>query len=228
MKMKKVSALALAAAMITMGGVYAAWNYAESNAGTATQVVGVGLVGAVTDTATGKLAIVASDTFMVDQGTTEYDSTMVYNDIRFTFTPNAGASASVTENAIPVRVSFRLNNAGSYAEQPILKLNATHTNPTGGGGYDYFSFIINPVNITDQSYVEDNTDFNGDNVAEVKNWTKETDGSFSYTLSGDVLKKYVVYTSVKLETHAKYSEYADALRGALVQVRLADVTTVVQ
>lgn len=223
MKVKKAGALALAAAMVTMGGVYAAWSYAGSNAGGSTLIQGITLTEAVSDTAVGKLAIVANNTFSIDQADAEYNAKMVYGDVSFTFIPNLGASDSVTNNGIPVRVSFRLNGAGEYDEQEILSLNATHNNPTDGQGYDYFSFVINPVGAT-ENYVEDTTSFDGDAVPDVKTWEQQEDGSFKYTLSGDILANYIKLNPVKLETQAKYSEFAVALRNAKVQVRIADLS----
>ena len=126
-KMKKLTALIAMALVITITGVYAAWNYAEGNVSNTTKWLD-GNTTIITDAtqATAKGTIHVDTTHLqiiIDDTDSNYEAELsVEGYILVSFTPNPGAS--VTE--IPLQFCLQANPAGTpkYNDSDIFTFNS--------------------------------------------------------------------------------------------------------
>ena len=137
--MKKLSLIVVLILCITVGGVYATWNYArytvDSKQASATAVItgthssAKGVISLATDV---KRVIVddsnndfAAEVFFgqVDANSQIVeDVTDADGEIEITFTANAGADESVLQNGIPLLVSVTANKLGTYLGADVFEI----------------------------------------------------------------------------------------------------------
>ena len=188
--MKKLSALIALMLCVTIGGVYAAWSYAGTNdiadayAESKVTIADVSLTGE-----NGKYEIKSNLVLTVDQDPDKDDHSakLVFssNDgqaiyLTVTFTPAKNAPQDVKNNAVPSELYFGTTIPMQY------RMN------TETGNFDKNA---DPVDIFTFS-----NSGNGklDNVFE---WTKEDDGTFTYTLNETQLKEAIQLSQTfKLDT----------------------------
>ena len=130
MKMKKriFAFLTAMALCITIGGVYATWNYAQSSAGAVTREYNLMLTSETIATSKGTIALSSSGfTLELDQKSdTDYTAVLkMTGDLSVTFTPAAGADADVRENGIVLQATFT-ETYGNYSDT----INHTPTDNT--------------------------------------------------------------------------------------------------
>lgn len=177
--MKKLSLLVALILCVTIGGVYAAWEFAGNNIVDKHETINItmgtasstGAPGVYTVDANFSIAIEPMD--VVDPDTTETDANhkadilWQLNDgetvpqITFTFTPTESSSQDQKINGATSQFYFITSAklAGSemtYDDKDIFTFDATKTSMV----------TINKVNAT----------------GEVEKWTKQLDGSFTYTI----------------------------------------------
>ena len=209
--MKKLSAIIAMVVCLTIGGVYATWSYAEDkDIYDAYTEIKVSLEDSVNTGAAGTFTIQSNLVLTVDQANDDHDAKLVFksnNDkeiyLKVTFTPSSSAAASVKENGVPSELywgvstpmQFKVDEDGNYnTEDSKLVDIFTFTNPSDG--------ILN-------------------NIFE---WHKETDGSFTYTLSKADLEGIISLSqNFRLDTKATYDEFVKALGGNIV-ARVTDGT----
>ncbi len=115
--MKKLSTIIALALVITIGGVYAAWNYSQGQTA-ATEVTREINMAQVSTTGTkGSFAVTPGGdfAFLVDNAG-NYVATLTgtgYIDV--IFTPNAGVDTNVQENGIPMKATVTVTHVGSTA-----------------------------------------------------------------------------------------------------------------
>ena len=98
--MKKITSLIMVALMVTIGGVYATWNYAQGNTASIDSTHAVDLSGESVDGEKGKFSITQNGVKMIiDQATDGSYNAILKLDGSFdvTFTPNPGADVDLTE-----------------------------------------------------------------------------------------------------------------------------------
>lgn len=131
--MKKLTTLFIIAFMLTMGGVYAAWNYAHGNVANAYGSLAVGhdaniiLAAEVTDNAKGTIAVdVSAVEITIDDANNDHKADITYfGNILVTFTPSAGATTDVTANGIPLKYSITTNSGWEYDGNKIFASTAS-------------------------------------------------------------------------------------------------------
>ncbi len=208
--MKKLSLLIALCMLLTIGGVYATWSYVGS-----TDIVDafaeskVTISDAVIEGTYGIYKIDSNLVLTVDQANDNHEAELVFgsnNDqpvyLTVTFTPSVNAPKAIKENAVKSELYFgvttpmqySIDNAGNYSAE--------------GTPVDIFKFK-NPGNeILDNTFV----------------WTKNDDGTFTYTLSVDALKEQISLSQTfVLDIRAEHDAFRTALKGNIV-ARVTDGT----
>ena len=200
--MKKLSLIVVLILCITIGGVYATWNYArytvDSKQASATAVItgthssAKGVISLATDV---KRVIVDDTnndfTAEVFFGQVDANSQIIEDvtdangEITITFTANAGADESVLQSGIPLLVSVTANKLGTYL------------------GADVFE-------IKTQSYTIQTSEF-----------AKASDASiFTTTIN---LKDFIgLKNEVVLDTYAEYQAFEAAITGITFTVTVSE------
>ncbi len=155
--MKKISLLILLALTITVGGVYAAWSYAENTVSVVTDTkTALGVTDAITSTAKGSIAIsnmlptlsindnapAGQDAKAPGDYMPEWDSAIQngeQNNLTISFTTNSGAAGD-EQGYIYILIAFVLQGDNSYNGNPIF----TVTDENAGGELD--AYIISDKN----------------------------------------------------------------------------------
>lgn len=134
--MKKLSTIIAMATIMTVGGVYATFNYAQNPAQAATGEISPIISGAVTESSKGKIKINSTFKVTIDDlgviagGTNSYYTGMkTEGTFKVSFTPNAGADADVRDNGI--KLNMKLSFTGNkYDEKDIFVTKGLDSNNT--------------------------------------------------------------------------------------------------
>lgn len=122
--MKKLSILVALALCVTVGGVYAAWSYAESAVATPDPVsTGIGIEEAITTTPKGEITVSNTLELVIDDNegthTPGWDADVAAEgrggEITITYSPNANSVATTLEYSITI-------SGNSYGENQIFTL----------------------------------------------------------------------------------------------------------
>lgn len=128
--MKRLGIIVFMALVLTVGGVYATFNYAQNDATPASQTLTPHLEDAVLTTPKGTIAITQNDfAITVDDLdgnlTTKYTAT---GETKVNFTPAAqGADATVAANGIKLKLVIEFVGSNTYNTTPIFKHKAAYT-----------------------------------------------------------------------------------------------------
>ena len=208
--MKKLSVLIALMLCITITGVYAAWSYAGTDdiadvfAEAKVTIADVELKGA-----NGVYHITSNLVLTVDQANEAHEAKLVFasnNDqpieLKVTFTPAANAPQAIKEEAVPTEVYFGTTTAMQYKMDAEGNYSATGT-PT-----DIFKFS-NVAN---------------DELDQLISWTKNPDGTFTYTMDQAALEEAIQLTrTFVLDLKTEHDAFREALAGNIV-VRVTDGT----
>lgn len=205
--MKKLSLLIALCMLLTIGGVYATWSYVGS-----TDIIDafseskVTIADAVIEGTYGVYKVESNLVLTVDQANDNHEAELVFgsnNDqpvyLTVTFTPSVNAPKAIKDNAVKSELYFNVTTPMQY------KMDAEGNYNADGTPVDIFSFA-NPGNETlDNTFV----------------WTKNDDGTFTYSLDADQLKAQISLSQTfVLDIKAEH----DAFRAALVGNIVARVT----
>ena len=248
--MKKISVLMAALTAVTVGGVYAAWTYAESNLTniqSGEQVINVAGIDTTTTLKAGSFNIEASDDlhFVIDSaaalgltGETRYttpiklDDGSTYADYYVVGTSLAEYSATGTyhqhEAVLLVRgditVTFTpAQQASEDIQTKGLATNVYFTNPS--------AITIENIKWEDQGILKFNslshklgeaTDSDG------VEWTKTTESgqtvfTYKYT-AAELAKMLTLKQNIVLDTSAKHGTFSDKLDGLTVKLHVDQAT----
>lgn len=114
--MKKITAIIMSALILTIGGVYATWTYAQGSVAQSNEYIKgqIKMATVVTDNAAGSIAIDLSDVSIIIDDTDATDTVgdhhanlQVSGTITITFTPNKGSS---DVNGIPMRYQVSITD----------------------------------------------------------------------------------------------------------------------
>ena len=112
----KLALLALLSTVVTVGGVYATWTFAEGNTSAANTTTAVQMTGVNASTSKGTLSVMASSykAFIDDSDNNHLPDLKTEGDVIITFTPSASASAEILANGIDVKfvISYVANTGG--------------------------------------------------------------------------------------------------------------------
>ncbi len=131
--MKKISLLIALSLVLTIGGVYAAWNYAQGNVTNAIDSMDVGMgkniyiTEAVVGNAKGTITVDATDAkIVIDDSNHDYKAEWTCSgDIKIEFTPNSGADPDVIANGIKMQYTFVCSTGWEYDGTAIFSSAST-------------------------------------------------------------------------------------------------------
>ena len=208
--MRKLSILMALMLLVSVGGVYATWSYAGTNdiadvlAEAKVTITDIKLEGA-----NGTYTIESNLVLTVDQADENHKAKLVFgsnNDkpifLKVTFKPATNAPQDIKNNAVLTELyygvstdmRYKMDGDGNYSETGTPTDIFKFTNPSDG--------ILNNT-IT---------------------WTKEDDGSFTYTMDQAALEAQIALSQdFVLDTKAEHDAFRAALAGNIV-VRVTDGT----
>lgn len=127
--MKRLSILILAAMLLTVGGVYATWNYAQGNAALVTSYQQPMMTDKVVDTAKGTISVNkdAVKIYIDDADNNHVAEATFEGELVVTFTPAKGADETVIQSGIEIQYSVTTTPDWAYEGTQIF--TATNTDP---------------------------------------------------------------------------------------------------
>lgn len=130
MKLKKIMALILCAVLVTVGGVYATWNYAMGQIQAVSMHFATPVMAdAVLDASVGTLKVDTRGlTVRIDDANNDHIAELdIQGSIKLVFTPHTDASPDIVANGIALKYTIEGLSAPQYNNQPIF----TFTTITG-------------------------------------------------------------------------------------------------
>lgn len=111
-KMKKLGLIILMALVLTVGGVYATFNYAQADVQSASKTLNKGIAGTDTETPKGEIAINVDDFLLKIDDTTKTLKTglTTQGNVKVTFTPKKGADGSVATGGVNLKLEISFTN----------------------------------------------------------------------------------------------------------------------
>ncbi|MBE7092339.1 MAG: hypothetical protein E7365_04095 [Clostridiales bacterium] len=208
--MKKLSLLIALCMLLTIGGVYATWSYVGS-----TDIIDafaeskVTIADAVIEGTYGIYKIDSNLVLTVDQANDNHEAELVFgsnNDqpvyLTVTFTPSVNAPKAIKDNAIASELYFGVTTLMQY------KMDADGNYSESGTPVDIFKFKNSGNGTLDNTFA----------------WTKNDDGTFTYTLNADALKEQISLSQTfVLDIKAEHDAFRSALVGNIV-ARVTDGT----
>ncbi len=232
MKLKRFAPLCIMLAILTLGGVFAAWNFAGSNAGTGISgELQFGMENVQYSTSRGTYSVTTNGQkiFTVDQtkidtatpANNDYTAKLVVNPtatITIRFTPNLGASDEVVTNGLLSEFFFTFKQ-GSVQTPYRMDADGNHVE-NGVEGTDYQAIILDGVKVKIRPMDETpGTD-------ELK-WMTAADGNgFTVTLGATEIAKHVKLNDVGfvLDTIEEYYAFGSCLDSYTCAVVVQDPT----
>ncbi len=201
--MKKLSILIALLLCVTIGGVYATWSYAlTDDIADAFAEAKVTIADAEFVGSNGTYKIESNLALTVDQANDAHEAELVFsaNDsqpihLTVTFTPATNAPQKVKEEAVPSELYFGTTTTMQY------KMDAEGNYDENGTAKDIF-------------VLKDTSD--GDLDVNVT-WTKQADGTFTYTLDEAALKEQIKLSQTfKLDLKSEHDAFREAMKGNIV------------
>ena len=133
--MKKLTVIIALMLVVTIGGVYATWNYAQGSVAKVDKYLdgSTKITDKVVTTAKGTISVDTSAVeIIIDDANNDHVAELsVTGDIVITFTPNEGADANVATNGIVLQ--YQMSNTGlTYLGNPIFTYNTAVVQLNGG------------------------------------------------------------------------------------------------
>ena len=197
--MKKISIILVLALLLTIGGVYASWGYAQGAIGNAIDSMDVGegknifLTEAINTNSAGTISVDAENAkIKIDDPDNDHIADLEYTgDIVITFKPSSGADANIVANGITLKVT----------------VECTTTNWVYGGNQ---IFAVAPAfELTLQG-------------------AEMTGGVQTYTITPDQWQQWIVFNGgedLSLTTMQEYSNFHDALHKGMITITVSDAST---
>lgn len=133
--MKRLSLLIALMLAVTIGGVYATWNYAQGNVLSREKYLKPSMTDKVVDNAKGVIDVNMESLSIVideDPSNKHHGKMNITGEIVITFTPNAGADEDVMANGIPLQVQLAVNGTNLYGESEIFTINTAQVSLNEG------------------------------------------------------------------------------------------------
>jgi len=153
--MKKFSLIAAMALCVTIGGVYATWNYSQGDVATKQNFLLPSMETAVTGTSKGTIEIDLNNVAVkVDDSNNDHKAELVWSGdyIIVTFTPAQGADSAVATNGIQMTYTISVTENWTYGDPEVHVLtvnqatvqgaNVSYTNGTATLGAACLEFQI--------------------------------------------------------------------------------------
>ena len=154
--MKKLSMLIALALVVTIGGVYAAWSYAQGATASNEITREINMAQINTDSNKGSISATPKDAaFLVDDGGDYHTVLKGTGRFDITFTPSTGADATVVANGIKMIATITVRSSNNltyrYNDQDIVPLTAKTENSanvidlTPGGADDTAILTVDQI-----------------------------------------------------------------------------------
>lgn len=201
--MKKLSVLIAIMLCVTIGGVYATWSYAGTDdIADAYAEAKVTITDAELTGANGTYKIESNLVLTVDQANEKHEAKLVFSSnnsdaifLKVTFTPAANAPKTIKEEAVPSELYFTTSTTMEY------KMDDDGNYSESGNPTDIFTFT-NPSN--------------GNFSANVT-WTKQADGTFTYTMDQTALENAIKLSQTfVLDLKSEHEAFRTAMNGNIV------------
>ena len=136
--MKKLSLLIALALIVTIGGVYAAWNYSQGSAASVEITREINMAQVNTDGNKGTISASPSNVaFLVDDAGDYHTTLTGTGEFAITFTPNAGADATARENGVKMIATITVKSSNNLKYNDVVPIthkdgeNTVDLTPTG-------------------------------------------------------------------------------------------------
>ena len=201
--MKKLSILIALLLCVTIGGVYATWSYAlTEDIADAFAEAKVTIADAEFVGSNGTYKIESNLVLTVDQANDAHEAELVFaaNDskpiaLTVTFTPATNAPQKIKEEGVPSELYFGTTTEMKY------KMDAEGNYSESGTATDIFTL---------KDVANDELDVN-------VTWTKQDDGTFTYTLDEAALKEQIKLSQTfKLDLKSEHDAFRTAMSGNIV------------
>ena len=206
--MKKMGILAAALACVTVGGVYATWNYAgTANVPLKIDETTLTLTDAHKSGEYGSYTITKNDFKMVidSEATGSHKAVLVIEgSVEIKFTPNDTASKEVKTKAIETKFFFA----------PSGGLDTWKCDDPSTPAKDTMNIF---------TYFDQNEHIIKAGTGTSDSWTKEGN-AFTYTITDTQLKDYFQLSNITLDTYEKYETFRDDLVGKNIVLTVNDTT----
>ncbi len=228
MKVKRFAPLAMALAVLTTGGVFAAWSYAGTNAGSGVSPkLQFGMENVSISTSRGVYSVTTSGEkiFSIDQkkvdsenpANNDYTAVLKVADnakIVIRFTPNKGVDGDIVENGLESKFFFTFKKGATPTK---YKMDAQGNYDANGTEYDVVTLD------SAQTTIYPKTD---SPVAGNAYWTKASDNvSFVYELDKAAIEARVALSQdFVLDTIDEYYAFGDCLDTYTCAVVVQDPT----
>lgn len=247
--MKKIGLWMAALTAVTVGGVYATWNYAESNnISKVEQEKAIALAPAHQDGEIGSYAVVPSADYgmwiessgsMDSNATDKHKAVFVMTgSIKILFTPKDVASVDVKNNGIETKFEFSLSggvNSWTYDSDFKADNGDNETPIVKTGGFNAYSTIIHPFNYTGSGAKWTKSDTAGTFEYVIDTGYTRTvaaDGTYELDLKDDgnggkvdpAFQELITFNDIVLDTYAKYEAFVATLTGKTVVLTVNDTT----
>ncbi|MBR2339168.1 MAG: hypothetical protein IKA63_06845 [Clostridia bacterium] len=129
--MKKLSLLVALVLLVTVGGVYATWNYAQGNVQQSQEFILPQMATEVLSGSKGTISVdVSNITMTVDdlEDGTAHNAKLVFNDggtVAITFNPSVGADEDVIANGIKMRATVTVTDNWQYDSKNIFTVDTS-------------------------------------------------------------------------------------------------------
>ena len=134
--MKKISVLIVLAMIVTIGGVYATWNYAQDGVAGVDVVPTIALTEKIVSTSQGTIEVdMSSLEISIDDANNDYNAELVIDgqiDIEFTADPYA--DADIKANGLPMQYELTVTTPWEYEGTQIFTVEADPIQLNGGNG----------------------------------------------------------------------------------------------
>ena len=134
--MKKISVLIVLAMIVTIGGVYATWNYAQDGVEGVDVVPTVALTDKIVSTSQGTIEVDMSTLeISIDDANNDYNAELVIDgqiDIEFTADPYA--DADIKANGLPMQYELTVTTPWEYKGTQIFTVEVDPIQLNGGNG----------------------------------------------------------------------------------------------
>lgn len=230
--MKKIGLWMAALTAVTVGGVYATFNYADSNdMNKSMSDTAIGVANGVQDGAAGELDVNAKGLIiMVDSaatilgnnlGTTNAHKAMLQasGEVVVTFTPKAGLQETdILDNGIHTKVCFK----ASWGDVADWKYDSNDDSTAD-------MQVLASLNTTAIEIHQ------CDETSQANRWTKQSDGSFTFTITADQLfgtngedpilgSALLVLNDIVLETYDEYNAFEDSFSAKNLEAHVEAVS----
>ena len=135
--MKKLSLLIALALIVTIGGVYAAWNYSQGSAASVEITREINMAQVNTEGSKGTISATPSNVaFLVDDAGDYHTKLTGTGEFAITFTPNAGADATTTANGVKMIATIVVKSTNNLKYNDVVPIahkdaNTVDLTPTG-------------------------------------------------------------------------------------------------